>query len=341
MYVFDSIKRTDSWNSFFQKLDNMHMFMNLRKSWPNIRESDSYSKGCEVESWPGRDCRWGEWMSRALSTFNIMTRCPWARHQTSNCSPAPQHKWLLTSTGVCSRCVCVFTVCVFTWMGKCRAWIQSMAHHTWLYVMSLSSICIQFNTEAPQEVFVWELDWWLVAQDPFDSLKWSDSWEAFVEKPDYFGCTLCLWFTKKNRLTSGIDYELNYICCTICFDPLNDTNSQEVYVRYRLTRGIHSGTDYWLCSIILIHRHLFRNWTILVMQFVFDSLKRTDSQEAFVQDSFYTGHAMCFWFTKTELAYERHLFNNWLHWLRIILLIYWKKLIHERYLFRNRTTLVE
>lgn len=33
------------------------------------------------------------------------------------------------------------------------------------------TICIRFNTEAPQEAFVWELDWWLVAQDPFASLK--------------------------------------------------------------------------------------------------------------------------------------------------------------------------
>ncbi len=29
------------------------------KSWPNVRESDSYSKGCEFESRAGRNCRWG------------------------------------------------------------------------------------------------------------------------------------------------------------------------------------------------------------------------------------------------------------------------------------------
>ncbi len=45
----------------------------------------------------------------------------------------PQHKWLPTAPGVCSRCVCVcvcvFTaMCVCTWMGKCRAWIPSMGH---------------------------------------------------------------------------------------------------------------------------------------------------------------------------------------------------------------------
>ncbi len=42
---------------------------------------------------------------------------------------APQHKWLLTALGVSSRCVC-------TWMGKCRARLISMGHHTWLYVTS-------------------------------------------------------------------------------------------------------------------------------------------------------------------------------------------------------------
>ncbi len=51
---------------------------------------------------------------------------------------APQHKWLPTAPGVCSRCVCVCSLlCVCTWMGKCRARIMSMGHHTWLYVISL------------------------------------------------------------------------------------------------------------------------------------------------------------------------------------------------------------
>ncbi len=41
---------------------------------------------------------------------------------------APQHKWLPTAPGVGSL------LCVCTWMGKCRAQITSMGHHTWLYV---------------------------------------------------------------------------------------------------------------------------------------------------------------------------------------------------------------
>ncbi len=38
-----------------------------------VRESDSYSKGSEFESWAGRNCRWGEWMYSALSTLNTTT----------------------------------------------------------------------------------------------------------------------------------------------------------------------------------------------------------------------------------------------------------------------------
>ncbi len=66
---------------------------------------------------------------------------------------APQHKWLPTVPGVCSRCVCVcvFTVCVFTavcvhfgWV-KCRAQVPSMGHHTWSYVTSLSLFTFKHN----------------------------------------------------------------------------------------------------------------------------------------------------------------------------------------------------
>ncbi len=48
---------------------------------------------------------------------------------------ALQHKLLPTTSGVCSRCVCVHC-CVCTLMGKCRGRIPSMDHHTWLYVTS-------------------------------------------------------------------------------------------------------------------------------------------------------------------------------------------------------------
>ncbi len=76
-------------------------------------------------------------------------------HQTPNCSPVPQHKWLPTAPGVCSRCVCsrcVFVcvcvhgvclcvcfhgVCVHLGWIKCRAQIPSKGHHTWSYVTSL------------------------------------------------------------------------------------------------------------------------------------------------------------------------------------------------------------
>ncbi len=62
----------------------------------------------------------------ALSTFNTTTEVPLSNPPTVPW--ALQYKWLPTAPGVCV-CVC---------MGKCRARIQSMGHHTWLYVTSLS-----------------------------------------------------------------------------------------------------------------------------------------------------------------------------------------------------------
>ncbi len=77
----------------------------------------------------------------ALSPSSIPRRgALWARHRTPPTAPrAPQHKWLPTAPGVCSRCVCVHCcVCVhFGWVN-CRAQIPSMGHHTWPYATSLS-----------------------------------------------------------------------------------------------------------------------------------------------------------------------------------------------------------
>ncbi len=120
-------------------------------------------KGCKFESRAGRNCRWGEWMYSALSTFNITTRCPWARHRTHCpllrvcvhgvcvhgvcvhgvcvhcCVCVCSLLCVFTAVCVCVHCcVCVHGVCVhFGWV-KCRARIPSMGHHTWLYVTTLS-----------------------------------------------------------------------------------------------------------------------------------------------------------------------------------------------------------
>ncbi len=51
---------------------------------------------------------------------------------------ATQHKWLPTAPGVSSRCVCVHCCVCALWMGKYRAQIPSMGHHTWSYVTSLT-----------------------------------------------------------------------------------------------------------------------------------------------------------------------------------------------------------
>jgi len=78
-------------------------------------------------------------MYSALSTFSTTTEVPLSK------APNPQLLPGRRSINGCPllRPGCVFTVCVCsllcvcTWMGKCRAQILSMGHHTWLYVTSL------------------------------------------------------------------------------------------------------------------------------------------------------------------------------------------------------------
>ncbi len=55
-------------------------------------------------------------------------RCPWATHRPPTAPRALQHKWLATSSDLCSRRMCVFTtVCVhFGWVNakhKFRVWV--------------------------------------------------------------------------------------------------------------------------------------------------------------------------------------------------------------------------
>lgn len=112
----------------------------------------------------------------------------------------------------------------------------------------------------------------------------------------------------------------------------------------RLIKVIHSGFRvHWLCCMCLIHSkelprqsHLFRNWATVIVQTVFDSLKRTDS-EAFVWKSFYTWlYSMCLIYSK-EPTHESHSFwiqatlivphvFNWtnsLSWLKCLLEYVW------------------
>ncbi len=92
-----------------------------------------------------RDCRLGEWMSSALSTFNTTTEVR-PLSKTLNPQLLPGQHRLPTALGVCSRCVCVclFTshccVCALGWV-KCRAQIPSMEHHTWTHVTSFAFPC--------------------------------------------------------------------------------------------------------------------------------------------------------------------------------------------------------
>ncbi len=93
----------------------------------------------------------------ALSTPSIpRLRCLWAVHTHSSehthtepqtAPRVPQHKWLPTAPGVCSRCVCVHGVCSLLCVCTLDGLMQSMSmgYHTWLYVTSLS---LSFPTRA-------------------------------------------------------------------------------------------------------------------------------------------------------------------------------------------------
>ncbi len=109
-----------------------------------VRESDSLSKGCEFESWTGRNCRWGELMYSALSSHPQYHNL--AALEQGTAPRVLQHKWLPTALCVCV-CVCVqhkwlptaLCVCVracahpLDW-STYRAQIPSMGHFTFFYV---------------------------------------------------------------------------------------------------------------------------------------------------------------------------------------------------------------
>ncbi len=50
-------------------------------------------------------------------------------------------------------CVCVFTAVCGCWMGKCRARISIMGHHTWLYVTSLSQQYLTLTVKMETEIY--------------------------------------------------------------------------------------------------------------------------------------------------------------------------------------------
>ncbi len=89
----------------------------------------------------GRNCRWGEWMYSALSSFNTTTEVPLSKAPNPQLLPGRRSINGCPLLRVCVHGVCVFTVCVcsrcvcvhFGWV-KCRAQIPSMGHHTWPYV---------------------------------------------------------------------------------------------------------------------------------------------------------------------------------------------------------------
>jgi len=87
----------------------------------------------------GRNCRWGEWMSSALSTLNTPTEVPLSKAQNAQLLPGSHSINDYPLLRVCVHGVCVH----FGWV-KCRAWFPSMGHHTWPHVTSLLFYSINF-----------------------------------------------------------------------------------------------------------------------------------------------------------------------------------------------------
>lgn len=86
--------------------------------------------------------------------------------------------------------------------------------------------------------------------------------------------------------------------------------------------------------------NLFGNQTILVIRDIFDSLKRTSSQESFAQESNYTDCTVLYVFNllkriDSSKSFVQELDLSWCRFL-----IYQKEPDHKSYLFRNQTTLV-
>ncbi len=71
----------------------------------------------------GRDCRWGEWVTKTLSTLN-----------TTNPQLLPGRRIIGCPL---LRVYVHYCVCALGWV-KCRAQIPSMGHHTWPHTTSLS-----------------------------------------------------------------------------------------------------------------------------------------------------------------------------------------------------------
>ncbi len=68
-------------------------------------------------------------MYSALFTLNTTTEVPLSKAANPTAPRAPQHKWLPTVPGVCSRCVCVHCcVCALWMVHKFRVWVTILGH---------------------------------------------------------------------------------------------------------------------------------------------------------------------------------------------------------------------
>ncbi len=93
-----------------------------------VRESDSYSKGCEFESRAVRNCQRGEWMYSTLSTFKTMTKVPLSKAPNPQLLPGRQRINSCPLLRVCVHCcVCVHCyVCTLDGLNaehEFRVWV--------------------------------------------------------------------------------------------------------------------------------------------------------------------------------------------------------------------------
>ncbi len=97
------------------------------KLWPNDRDSDSWSKGCEFESRSGRDFRWGEWMYSASFHLQYHDEVPLSKSPNPQLLPGRRSINGCPLLRVCVHGVCVHCcVCALGWVNaehEFRVWV--------------------------------------------------------------------------------------------------------------------------------------------------------------------------------------------------------------------------
>ncbi len=131
----------------FKKRENSIWTTSLGQSWPESRTCNPKVVGSSLRS--GRNCRWGEWMTSALSTLNTTTEVRPLRK-----APNPQLLPGRRSIGCPLLRVCVHGVCVFTAVcvhldglnaeHKFQIWVTILGHTS----CHFTSLCVKVTAGA-------------------------------------------------------------------------------------------------------------------------------------------------------------------------------------------------